>query len=219
MKNENVAKINKLGKISRIFINVLRVFVIIGLVVVPITGAMVMMIPNDSMKVTGSGSAQIIIEDDEFLESLLNIDLEEADIDGNFFGMDVKWLVNDEKDAENNRVISIEGELNEFTAKQIKFLALGSAFSVEIVLICILVALCFAKKLAIALENCSSPFEEEVLRRMKGFGIALAVWAGVVLLFGGISGIAAVFVVLIVLLFISIFKYGAQLQQESDETL
>jgi len=219
MKNENVAKINKLGKISRIFINIVRVFVIIGIVCIPIACIFVMMIPNDSMKVTGSGSAQIIIEDDEFLEELLDIEIEEADIDGNFFGMDVKWFVTDEKDAESNRVISIEGGLNEFTAKQVKFVALGSAFSAEILLICILVALCFAKKLAIALENCNSPFEEEVLRRMKGFGIALAVWAGAVLLLGGISGIAAVFVVLIVLLFISIFKYGAQLQQESDETL
>lgn len=219
MKNENVAKINKLGKISRIFINIVRVFVIIGIVCVPIACALVMLIPNDSMKVTGSGSAQIIIEDDAFLESLLNIDIEEADIDGNFFGMDVKWLVTDENDAEDNRVISIEGGLNEFTAKQVKFIALGSAFSAEIVLICILVALCFAKKLAIALENCNSPFEEEVLKKMKGFGIALAIWAGAVLLIGGISGVFAAFVVIIVLLFISVFKYGAQLQQESDETL
>ena len=219
MKNENVAKINKLGKISRIIINIVRVFVIIDIVCIPIVCILVMMLPNDSLKVTGSGSAQIIIEDDEFLEDFLDIDIEESDLDAKFFGMDVKWLVNDEKDAENNRVLSIEGGLNEFTAKQMKYIVLGGAFAGEIIFICILVALCFAKKLALALEKCDSPFEEEVLRRMKGFGIALAVWAGAVLLINGVSGIFAAFVVIVVLLFISIFKYGAQLQQESDETL
>ncbi len=219
MKNENVAKINKLGKISRIFINIMRVIVVIGLVIVPIAGAMVMMIPNDSLKATGSGYAQIIVEDNKVLEEIVDLRFEETDFDAKFWGMSVKCLVNEEKDADNNRVVSFEGEIKELSVKQIKLMAIISAFAAELFLVCVLIALSYAKKLAIALENCNSPFEEEVLRRMKGFGIALAVWAGIVLLLGGISGIAAVFVVLIVLLFISIFKYGAQLQQESDETL
>ncbi len=219
MKNENVAKINKLGKISRIFINIVRVFVIIGIVCIPIACIFVMMIPNDSMKVTGSGSAQIVMEDDAMLEHILDLDIQESDFDVKIFGLKIKWLVTDEKNADDQRVTNIDGGIDELSVKHIKLIALGSAFSAEIVLICILVALCFAKKLAIALENCNSPFEEEVLRRMKGFGIALAVWAGAVLLIGGISGVFAAFVVIIVLLFISVFKYGAQLQQESDETL
>lgn len=219
MKNENVAKINKLGKISRIFINVLRVFVIIGLVIVPIAGAIVMTIPNDSLKATGSGYAQIIVEDNKVLEEIVDLRFEETDLDAKFWGMSVKCLVNEEKDADNNRVVNFEGEVKELSVKHIKLMAIFTAIATELFLVCVLIALSYAKKLAIALENCNSPFEEEVLRRMKGFGIALAVWAGIVLLLGGISGIAAVFVVLIVLMFISIFKYGAQLQQESDETL
>ncbi len=219
MKNENVAKINKLGKISRIFINIMRVIVVIGLVIVPIAGAMVMMIPNDSLKATGSGYAQIIVEDNKVLEEIVDLRFEETDLDAKFWGMNIKLLVNEERDADDNRVVSFEGEIKELSVKQIKLMAIISAFAAELFLVCVLIALSYAKKLAIALENCNSPFEEEVLRRMKGFGIALAVWAGIVLLLGGISGIAAVFVVLIVLLFISIFKYGAQLQQESDETL
>lgn len=219
MKNENVAKINKLGKISRIFINVLRVFVIIGLVIVPIAGAIVMTIPNDSIKATGSGTAQIVVEDSELIGKLVDIRCEETDLDLKFWGMSVKCLVNEEKDADNNRVVNFEGEVKELSVKHIKLMAIFTAIAAEVFLVCLLVALSFGKKLAIALENCNSPFEEEVLRRMKGFGIALAVWAGIVFIIGGVSGIGAVFVVLIVLMFISIFKYGAQLQQESDETL
>lgn len=219
MKNENVAKINKLGKISRIFINVLRVFVIIGLVIVPIAGAIVMTIPNDSIKATGSGTAQIVVEDSELMGKLVDIRCEETDLDAKFWGMNIKWLVNEERDADNNRVVNFEGEIKELSVKQIKLMAIFTAIAAEVFLVCLLIALSFGKKLAIALENCNSPFEEEVLRRMKGFGIALAVWAGIVFIIGGVSGIGAVFVVLIVLLFISIFKYGAQLQQESDETL
>lgn len=219
MKNENVAKINKLGKISRIFINVLRVFVIIGLVIVPIAGAIVMTIPNDSIKATGSGTAQIVVEDSELMGKLVDIRFEETDLDAKFWGMNIKWLVNEERDADDNRVVSFEGEVKELSVKHIKLMAIFTAIAAEVFLVCLLVALSFGKKLAIALENCNSPFEEEVLRRMKGFGIALAVWAGIVFIIGGVSGIGAVFVVLIVLLFISIFKYGAQLQQESDETL
>ena len=219
MKNENVAKINKLGKISRIFIIIIRVAVIIGIVCVPIVCTLVMLIPNDSLKVTGSGTAQIVMEDDAMLEHILDINIQESDFDVKIFGLKIHWLVTDEKNADDQRVINIDGGIDELSVKHIKLMAVAAAVSAEVLLICILIALNFAKKLAIALENCNSPFEEEVLRRMKGFGIALAIWAGAVLLIGGISGIFAAFVAIIVLLFISIFKYGAQLQQESDETL
>ena len=77
----------------------------------------------------------------------------------------------------------------------------------------------FGKKLAKALATCDSPFEDNVLKKMKSFGFSLIPWALYKLIVGNLGGITTVIFVLIVLLFISVFNYGAKLQRESDETL
>lgn len=217
MKNENVMKINKLGKVSRIFIVITMVIAMITMICLPILMIIILAIPNDGVRINGAASVNIVLDSENIPDNVFKI--EESDFNSKILGTALKWIVKDEGVVNGERLFTIEGGIKDFTGKQLKPIVAFACICGEIILICLYIALIFAKKLAKALETCSSPFEEEVLKRMKPFGIALAVWAGTVLLINGISGLLAAFVVIIVLLFISIFKYGAQLQQESDETL
>ena len=54
---------------------------------------------------------------------------------------------------------------------------------------------------------------------MMNFGKSLIPMAVFFVLLYGLSGVGTALAVLVVILFIQIFKYGAKLQQESDETL
>ena len=91
----------------------------------------------------------------------------------------------------------------------------------------------FAGKVCKAFRDCQSPFEENVIRRMQYFAYSLiptvlleSVVAGSIGYFlGNTDGIgvnlnvSTILVVLVVFALVYVFKYGALLQQESDETL
>ncbi len=217
MKNENVMKINKLGKVSRIFISITMVIVMITMICLPILMIVTLGIPNDGVRINGEASVNIVVDRENVPINVFKI--EESDFNSKIFGTALKWIAKDKGVVNGEQLFTIEGGVKDLTGKQLKPIIIIACVGGEMILISLYVALIFAKRLTKALEACSSPFEEEVLKRMKTFGIALAVWAGTVLLMNGISGLFAAFVVIIVLLFMSIFKYGAQLQQESDETL
>ena len=99
-----------------------------------------------------------------------------------------------------------------------------------------LVIFIFLLRLADAFRVCESPFEDGVIKRMMTFAWVLlggAVLMGVSFsgsingmgVFSKIGGLsysvrfAPVVIALVVLFLASIFRYGAQLQKESDETL
>lgn len=217
MKNENVVKINKLGKVSRILIVIIMVVTMITMVCLPIVMAFMLIIPNDGVKINGEASVNIIVDRENVPDNVFKI--EESDFNSKIFGTALKWIVKDKGVVNGEHLVTIEGGVKNLTGKQLKSIVIVACIGGEIILISLYIALIFAKRLAKALETCRSPFEDEVLKRMKPFGIAFAVWGGAVLVINGISGLLAVFAVIIVLLFISIFKYGAQLQQQSDDTV
>ena len=75
-----------------------------------------------------------------------------------------------------------------------------------------------AKKMAKALENCNSPFEENVIKSMKHFAFSMIPW-GIIYGYFFNSLILTVLIVLIVMAIVYIFSYGAELQHESDDTV
>lgn len=96
-----------------------------------------------------------------------------------------------------------------------------------------LISLIFGGRLARAFRDCETPFEEKVIKRMRAFAFSLFPWvigkelfdsALYALLHAGgnidISfDLSVVIVVLIIFALVEVFRYGAVLQQESDETL
>ena len=102
-----------------------------------------------------------------------------------------------------------------------------------IAMVALLVTLIFAGKLCRAFRDCESPFEEGVVKNLTAIAYSLFPWVvlnsvsssvretiftnNVQLILGVDLGVVAVILLIFVLAYI--FKYGAVLQQESDETL
>lgn len=218
MKNENIKKINKIGKISRIFLIIMQVCLIIGIIGTIIVGIVSLELSDDLLEIEGLGNAQVIVNEGADPLGIVDIDLHEANFETRIFGVGLKWVVDKATLDDGRTAYSIDAAAGNITWHDVKLAVAIGCFIAAIVEILLLIALMFAKKLAKALEVCESPFEAEVLRRMKIFGFALLPWA-VFMLSSGISAIVIVLLVLVIILFSYIFNYGAQLQQESDETL
>lgn len=224
MKNANVKKINTVGKVSRIVLTVFKVFVIIGIVgslvgvVLGIIGAAT--VPEDAFKADISVNGSITV-DGHNVSSFLSpaiVDLEKTDISFSLKNFDVKLLIDEFKD----------GSISGYTIDGSAYLIDSTWVMLGIVGVCavsaigcavMLVVIIFGIRLAKALETCDSPFEEKVLKAMKGFAFSLIPIGVIVFWVNGVLGLTTAFIVAAIILFVYIFKYGAELQQESDETV
>ncbi len=133
------------------------------------------------------------------------------------------------KETENGIEINAKTTPVQFTAGRL-IAALVVAF---IYLGCLTVMFYMIKALMKALKECDTPFTENVIKKMEAFGWSLipvivlsaineSAWGAIVsggslvdfsLNIGGLLVLAVAFVLTLV------FKYGAELQQQSDETL
>lgn len=94
-----------------------------------------------------------------------------------------------------------------------------------------IVSVCFAMALCKAFARCASPFEDNVVKKLRALAFSLIPWtvltslaqnAAILGIKQGFSlsvDLGMVLAVLIILALAYIFKYGAVLQRESDETL
>lgn len=95
------------------------------------------------------------------------------------------------------------------------------------------VLLFFISNVCKAFKTCESPFDANVIDSMKKLAIALIPWGIVLAIAEGLTegfasglrsfsfsvDLGVVFVILVIWALTTVFKYGAMLQQESDETL
>lgn len=224
MNNENIRKINMLGKVCRILLIFARIALIVGIVGCIIVTAAFLMVPkSDVVTADGTVSAQIRV-DTRQIPSIFSddlIDIIENDIDFDAFGTSVKWNVEANK-KDDEVVYDINGALDIDNSSSIVYGAVGTFAVGAIMCTLMFIIVIFGGKLAKAFETCSSPFEANVLKAMKRFafsfipiGVLQLVWNGL----ANTSTILSVFIILTVIIFSFIFSYGAQLQQESDETL
>ena len=224
MKNENIKKINILGKVSRIILIIFRICLIIGIVACLITAIAFFTLPkSDVVTANGTVSAQIKIDCNQIPSIIFSddfIDLDENDIDFDVFGTGIKWLVEKNK-VDNNWIYDIEGKLDIDNSHFIIMKVIGTMALGAILSIVMLIVVIFGGKLAKALETCNSPFEENVLKAMKRFAFSFIPIAALEVIWNGksTSSITTVFIVIVILMLTFIFNYGAQLQQESDETI
>lgn len=224
MKNANVKKINTIGKVSRIVLTVFRVFAVIGivgcLVGAVLGGIAAASVPDDAFKADISINGTVTI-DGARIPSFVSDEitgLEETDVRFGMGNFDIKLLIDEFKD----------GSVNGYTIDGNAFITNGTMLMLGIVGFCIvgaigsgvmLVVIIFGGKLAKALETCDSPFEEKVLRSMKRFAFSLIPVGVIVFCVDGAAGLTTAFVVAAIFLFTYVFKYGAELQQDADETV
>lgn len=231
MKNVNIQKINTLGKVSRIVLTIMRVFCIIGIVSC-LVGTIIVGVAIDAdsvFNVNGTASAQItvdensqfIVQDNKIYIGKMELfsidDLENSEENIDFMGTNVEIDIDK---SENNglTVYDITADIDADSIKSVKFTACLMCLAYALICAIMLLVVIFAGKFAKALEVCESPFEENVIQAMKHFGFSLLPM-GVVYFSGGGIDLTAIVLIVAIIIFTYIFRYGAELQKESDEII
>ena len=237
MKNSNIKKINTAGLIGYIISIMLIACTIAGMVAIGILTAGAITVSKDNINVKVATNVDIN-STGNFLGKLKH-----------FIGLDgiedFSTLTEDAKDGmklnddniseisvkEENGGLSINAKTNEITISM-KKVTIALILSI-IFLGAVTVTLYMVKALMKTLKNCETPFSEEVIKNMTRFGTSLVCVLVLKILFGGfwstltVPGfrynlnidLSSVLLVAVIYILITVFKYGAGLQQESDETL
>lgn len=245
MKEQAIKKINKIGKFSYIAAVIAKCFVIAVMVVAIATSVICFTMFGDSMKLDMSGwinlemdceALDISREDilEGFDEETTDIKQQTIQFGDSNVGMTLSISDQDYKMADvefegDTFIAKLETDVNSFTLKDvgIMMLVLCIAMAMTIVTISFVEALCKE------FRYCTSPFENKVIKKMQNLAISLIPWTIISSVIdstvdsfmkGGLQlslniDLGVVLVVLIVFILVYIFKYGAVLQQESDETL
>lgn len=234
-KQEAVGKINSMGKAGRIIAMIFRVVMIVGLVIIIAAIISVYAMPKDFVKISVKGDAVVSINLDS-----LGVDLSDDDMQrladsmskGTLELNGVMYGKAEGTQTDNGVSISAESETVSLTLRDMG----GALIAAVISCASALVVFIFVGKLFKAFEVCASPFEEGVLKAMKNFGYSLiflvagSIFADVaqgiltsVFAGNGEMSIHIDFNIILIAMTIFgltyIFRYGAILQQESDETI
>ncbi len=224
MENKIKRKINTFGKVAKILTMIAIVCMLVAEGFLLVGGVIAAVVPKDSVKVDCESSTEVFV-------------------DTNYFGMDgdafyvnmggsklyIGDLGDDSYDVKNQNGIL---ELN--SSAQSKHYDLNTALVWIIcqmaALAAIIVALYFFRSLMKQFMVCDTPFSDGVVNKMRAFAIALipcmAVYHAVGAVKNNVLGndgstglILSVVFVLVIFVLTMIFKYGAELQKEHDETV
>lgn len=236
MKNPSIKKINTAGLIGYIVSIILIVCTIAGMVGIVICTVGAIAISNNDINVKMSTNINVNSTGNFFkkLNSFVFID----GID------DLSTLTEDAKDGiklndndiselsvkEENGGLNINAKTNDINISMNKIIvALITAF---IFLGAVTVSLYMVKALMKSLKECETPFAEEVIKNMTRFATSLVCVVFLNIIFSGFwssittelnykpsINLGSILLVAVIYILITVFKYGAELQRESDETL
>lgn len=242
MKEQAIKKINKIGKISGIVTVFCKIFVALGIAILLLCSVLCFCIPKGGVSYARAKTNTIEIDavklgtrmtDEELeqlklnLENKMKVEIESGAVDVMIDGEDFVPTAVERTD----NGFKITGVANEYDIELHKVAWGFLAFALLLGLT--QVTLYFIGFLCKAFRDCESPFEENVIKKMQHLAYALIPWTFAASLSDVIANnilkgsksvalsvdLGVVLVVLVVFLFVYIFKYGAILQQESDETL
>ncbi len=230
MKEQAIRKINKIGKVSNIITLIAKILVGIAMTVTLIATIICFIIPESMLTFEIESTMNMIMD-----YSDLGVHMSEEEIATVQADLNQELLV--ESEASYTDVIVEAGKVTmtsefesfSFTMRDATWLAFMGA----LVLGLTFVTLFFISALCKAFRDCQSPFEDNVIKKMQSLAIALIPWAILSTLVSTVANsllnnklsimfsvdFGVVLIVLVVLVLVYIFKYGAVLQQESDETL
>lgn len=214
MKNETIGKINSIGKVSRIVAKIARIASLIGAIACLVVGVVGLFIPKNAMQFNGTASGKLSLNT-KFVE---DADIDEGNDKHSFLGADFEINAKESRDSDIQHV-EIEASASNVNGNILKLFVSSVGFISAVFCGLLWIVMRFVVRFSKTLEICNSPFEENVLADMKKLGISLIPFGIFTLATSGISAIALILLIMVVMLFINIFKYGAELQQESDDTV
>ena len=236
MKNSNIKKINTAGLIGYIISIILIIATIAGMVAIAICTAGAFSISNNeiNVKIATDINVQSTGNILSKLNSFISIDgIEDLNTLTEDAKEGIKLNDNDTSELsvqEDGDGFNINVKTNEITISMKKIItALIMGF---IFLAAVTVSLYMVKALMKSLKDCETPFSDEIIKKMSNFAISLIVVVALSTIFSGFwstltSGlkyefsidVGSILLVAVIYILIIVFKYGAKLQKESDETL
>ena len=237
MKDEAIKKINKFGSIGSVVVTVLKVLVAVLIVLSLLSCFLFFFIPKDSMSFEISDQLTMHVNGDSFSKDGKLFLSEE---DKNTFKEEFTGSMFKSSKGDYD-VQSITFPTDNSVEVDMKIGKYSFDFSkVQIVMIisslffaAVLVTLVFVGKFCKQLKICETPFAEPVIKSMKHMAISLIPYVISDCVMGSITnsfltnkavfsfdinvGMLAAVILIFAMTFV--FKYGAKLQQESDETL
>lgn len=244
MKKEGIKEnIHKIGKIGYV-ISVIMKVILIAALVCTILGTVVIfgLGTADSVWLTKSNVGEFTIDlsqlnqnwiTTDFIDEIAGADISEATEGWNVVvdGQEVdETTVTNVALVDNILTMYVEEEQMVYSLREVRVVMILATLEVIITMIGVF----FIEKLFKAFRTCESPFEEDIITNMKSSTIYLLIWSvisttlsgaieslivgqGVTIVVGIDLGYLLIILALIALTYI--FKYGAELQRESDETL
>lgn len=222
MENSIKRKINIFGKIGKIVTTVIIVLMLVAEGAL-LTGTIALaFVPKDTVTADVEAKANVRIDSDFF-----NVNDGEIKIPGRVTVFSTELDPNFQVKDGVGEINAETGNLHFDLLDVIKLLVVGM-----IKLAAVVVALYFFKALMKAFMKCDSPFDENVIKKMRAFAIALIPTMVVSSTANGVLGglftgkfsfgsveLLPVAFALIIFVLTAIFKYGAMLQKEHDETV
>ena len=240
MESNNIqTKVNRIGKAGRIVSIILIVLISIGAFGLLIGGIVCAVLPEDTVEVSFRPNADVLVGRSILGQEWSRIDEIVAEAQEALTGK-YGEVIQFEK-TDRGLLIRLDRLMEEGEVFRLRN-ALGAIWAGLVGIASAIVALVMFLKLSDAFRVCRSPFDEAVIRRMNIFAWTLIVCAVV----GSFAGSAAqsavmafqnagihvgaknfgvsldlspIFAALIVFFLCMVFRYGAQLQKEADETL
>lgn len=235
MKQEAISKINKMGHVGQILALIVRILLIIAAVVMIVCSAAISFVPKEFVKVTLGGTAQVNVN----LRSI-GVSLSQEDQDsinnnetqvssGTMDASGMEYRIEKMTADEEGLFIDSSADKITYSLRDSMWVMLVGTLAV----ILSLITVCFIGSLCKALRYCQTPFEDNVIKKMQNLAISLIPWAFFKSISDGMTAgmmyhkmqvhlgvdLDMVLVIVIIFALTYIFKYGAVLQQESDETL
>ncbi|MCR4851117.1 MAG: DUF2975 domain-containing protein [Lachnospiraceae bacterium] len=233
MNKENALKsINKIGKIGTVISTIMQILLIVSIVVVIAAAIAVLKIPDDTLEFRITSGGTIEFNTDGLAKSGIKLfankpDSSNVDVNFSFNGIDYRAV---NTAVEGNRVSAeLEGKTNVINQSALVIVVIAAG----VIVLITMAVMIFVKKLCVSIRDCSTPFEHGVIVNLEHCAWALIPWVIVcgiaksvieAVLSGAqniMIGVSLSTILVIVLIFglSYIFKYGAELQTESDETL
>ena len=224
MKNEYIEKINKLGHTGLVISKIVKVMVSIAMVALLVSSVLLMLVPKNSITVTTSHNAEITMDmSHSIIPSLVSFDA-----NSNF---ELNGVIYDHFKTENNLAVqtaTATSTPHTFAIKDMMWGMLAGA------VMCALLQVAIKKVTALfaLLNDCETPFTQQTANCFKSLAVSFVPVYIMALVCEGImeyivNGMFNLTInlltiaapVLILLMMAEIFRYGAMLQIESDETL
>ena len=236
MENTSIKKINTAGKIGYVISILLIVCSIVAMVGIGICIALTTVISDNDINIKMATTINID-STGNFLEKINSFTFINGveDLNTLIENENEKIELNDEDISEisikeNDGGLLLNAKTNEISISMKKItIALVSVF---IYLGAVTVTLYMVKALMKSLKKCETPFAEDVIKNMTRFATSLVCVVILHMILGGVlssvrSGskfelsidLGSILLVAVIYVLITVFKYGAQLQHESDETL